>query len=433
MKKKRRSVGGLILALILIAIIVAALAIGIPYFLNFLSSNENSDSSSNNSSSSSSSSMSSDSSSSSVIDDSSSSSSSSSVDSSSSTSSNVEQGFTPISYYFLDLNTYYTGDCTYIKAGDYDILIDGGARKAQGATITNFLNEHVEDKVLEYVIVTHAHQDHIAGLVGSQNASYPSGRTGVLYNFAVETLIDFPKTDATTAIYGEYLEARERLIEDGTTYLTALEALDTNNGIIDLGTGLSMQILYNFYYDHEPSDSSLLDPSFSTSGFSNENDYSVAVLFSQGENHALFSGDCEEYSEKSLVDYNDLPECDLFKAGHHGSYTASSSYLLDVIKPETIVVEATAGTSEYASDANHSFPAQEAIDRFAKYTDSVYVTQVGNFDNRSYEPLNGTITVSYDSKGNQSLAFTSSSLKLKDTEWFLNNRTMPEEWREESL
>ena len=68
-----------------------------------------------------------------------------------------------ISIHFLELGNKYTGDCTYIKAGDVDILIDCGSKSNSVSTISSYLKNYVTDGVLEYVIVSHAHQDHYAG------------------------------------------------------------------------------------------------------------------------------------------------------------------------------------------------------------------------------------------------------------------------------
>ena len=68
-----------------------------------------------------------------------------------------------LSIHFLELGNKYTGDCTYIKIGDVDVLIDCGSRTNSIATVTSYLNNYVTDNTLEYVVVTHAHQDHYAG------------------------------------------------------------------------------------------------------------------------------------------------------------------------------------------------------------------------------------------------------------------------------
>ena len=75
----------------------------------------------------------------------------------------------------------------------------------------------------------------------------------------------------------------------------------------------------------------ILDQKFYRETTSDENDYSVCALFTQANNHYLFTGDLEKDGEKSLVALNSLPEVELFKGGHHGSYTANTDTLLSVI------------------------------------------------------------------------------------------------------
>ena len=70
--------------------------------------------------------------------------------------------------HFLELGNKYTGDCTYIKAGENDILIDAGSRVSSIETIDEYISNFVSDGKLEYVIVTHAHQDHYAGFATSE-------------------------------------------------------------------------------------------------------------------------------------------------------------------------------------------------------------------------------------------------------------------------
>ena len=122
-----------------------------------------------------------------------------------------------------------------------------------------------------------------------------------------------------------------------------------------------MDILYQKFYEEDTSD---------------ENDYSVCVLVSQEENNYLFTGDLEAEGEQSLVNNNQLPECKLFKGGHHGSYTASTDALLSVIRPEIVCVCCCAGSPEYTVNVENTFPAQAFIDRVAKYTDQIYVTSL---------------------------------------------------------
>ena len=385
--------------------------------------------------------------------------SSESSSSSDSSQPSTEGDYAPISFHFIEQGVPNSGDVIYIQAGDNDILIDGGAKQSVAKTVISYLDDHhlVSDGKLEYVIATHAHQDHLSGLYGVADKSEPSGKTGLLYHYKVGTLIDFSYYNTSTychlndwtstseeflaaranknvtSVYESYLKARDYAISNGAKHYLAKDLSSAgNNWKVSLGNGLEMEVLYQFFYDHTRDDVKTLDSSYSLSNFSDQNDCSVSVLFTQGNRHFLFTGDSEEYAEASLVKYNSLPHCDLFKAGHHGSYTASSDALLDVIDPDLIVCCACAGNTEYASNLSHTFPAQEAIDRFAKHTDRVYVTTLGNpddpTDKTTHSPMNGNIVASYDKVGKESVTFSENDLKLKDTAWFKKNRTCPAAW-----
>ena len=138
---------------------------------------------------------------------------------------------------------------------------------------------------------------------------------------------------------------------------------------------------------------------------------------------------------------NDLPEVELFKAGHHGSGTSSNDILLSVIKPKIICVCCCAGSVEYTQNLDNTFPYQSTIERFAKYTDQVYVTTYGTIDQRlndegeteyydtGFYPLHGNIVVTSGSVGEVSVRCSSNDgVLLKDTEWFKENRRTPAEW-----
>ena len=132
-----------------------------------------------------------------------------------------------------------------------------------------------------------------------------------------------------------------------------------------------------------------------------------------------------EHGEASLVELNKLPQVELFKGGHHCSYTANSDKLLEVIKPKTVCICCCAGSTEYTSNPERTFPAQDAVNRIAKYTDKVYVTTVESDDDKGYKSLNGTITFHCAVGKEYTVTGSNNSIILKETEWFKANRTWP--------
>ena len=56
--------------------------------------------------------------------------------------------------HFLELGNDYAGDSVYIKANNYDILIDAGSRGNSAEYINKYVKNYCNDGKLEYVIAT---------------------------------------------------------------------------------------------------------------------------------------------------------------------------------------------------------------------------------------------------------------------------------------
>ena len=321
-----------------------------------------------------------------------------------------------LSIHFLELGNKYTGDCTLIKVGDTEILIDAGSRTSSVPIIQNYLDQYVTDHTLEYVIVTHAHQDHIAGFGTPKNTDSLFD----LYN--VSTVIQFAKHNTNSNVYKNYCRELEDLqARCGTTVYTALQCVDPTDAapqIYDLSANNKLEILDQDYYHTTSSD---------------ENNYSVCCqIIQNNEKYYLFTGDLEKEGEASLIarNLNRLYPVELFKAGHHGSKTSSTDTLLSVIQPKIVCVCCCAGSSEYTSTNVNQFPTQDFIDRIAPYTDQVFVTTLCvDYQNGAITPMNGNIVVYYSREEEiVTVACSNNTIILKDTDWFKANRTIPNAW-----
>lgn len=316
-----------------------------------------------------------------------------------------------LSIHFIAPAVKASGDSALIKVGNTEVLIDAGPNKTNTTEIADYLGAYCTDGVLEYVIATHSDSDHIAGFVGSSSGGK---RNGILYTYNVGTIIQFDQVTEETSLYREYCDAVEYAKEQGTAVYTGLQCWNGSDGAqrtyyLDEAQTISMNILYNYYYEHVSPDN---------------NNHSVCMLLSQDlgdgqSNHYLFTGDLEEDGEKRLVENNDLPRVKLYKAGHHGSATSSTNELLEVIQPQYVAVCCCAGDK-------YNFPTQPFCDRISPYTDKVYVTV--RVDGDGYAPMNGDIVFYYGKSENETekslkLWCSENSTVLKDTEWFKQNRT----------
>lgn len=335
-----------------------------------------------------------------------------------------------ISFHFMMLGNQYSGDCIYVKAGENDILIDAGSREGSIDDIDKYLNQYVTDDKLEYVIVTHADRDHIAGF---------AKRDGSIFDlYKCDTIIDFPRTDKTTQTYNDYLAERNDEVTSGATHYTALECYNNENGakrVYNLTNdgNVKMEILYNHFYEYKSND---------------ENNYSVCVMFYHGSRQFLFTGDLEEDGEEFLAEKYDFSQVELYKAGHHGSKTSSNECLLSEIRPKMCVACCCAGSTEYAKEYHeNTFPTQAMIDRIAPYTDKLYVPiyieveQIEGLDTPNdrtddkfkdkgeYQLLNGNIQVISDAELGVYVECSNNDTLLKDTAWFAKYRQMPDAWK----
>ena len=210
--------------------------------------------------------------------------------------------------YFLDVGQ---ADCCLIEIGDLDILIDGGNRGDSGDIIA-FL-EYLDIPDIDIVIATHPHEDHIGGL------------PDILDRFDVSAVY-MPYVEErympTTKIYERFLTA---IMENG------VEAIVPEEGEIlcDYG-GFRLECLYG-----------------GGLGTDDYNTYSIVCRAVYGETEIMLTGDADREVESYILSkYSvDRLDCDILKAGHHGSRTASGDEWLAAVSPEIAVIPCEAGNS----------------------------------------------------------------------------------------
>lgn len=337
-----------------------------------------------------------------------------------------------LSIHFLELGNRNTGDCIYIKIkngeSDTDILIDGGSKTSSIPYIEEYVDNYCTDNILDFVIITHAHEDHYAGFAtnSSTESLFDHYRTN---GKSTDTIITFEKTNKkdTATMHKNYLRELTEATTSGAKHFTALECYNESTNyqgfhaqnIYTLGTDsngeeIKMYILYQKYYKEHST---------------TENNYSVCFQIVQGTKKYLFTGDLEAEGEESLIQENSglLSQVELYKAGHHGSKTSSSVALMEVIKPKTVVVCCCAGSSEYTSKNENQFPTQIFINNVTPYTDQIYVTTLCiDYNANKFESFNGIITICSSGANNIAIICSNNTTVLQDTEWFKANRTLPE-------
>lgn len=329
----------------------------------------------------------------------------------------IKSDDTTLSVHFLELGNKYTGDCVFINAGEFEILIDAGSRADSVDDIYEYVKPYVDGQ-LEYVVVTHAHQDHYAGFATKnyENSLFSK------FDGGIGTVVTFAQTNQKADKEGLYKNFKNNLgtlTGNGTTVKKVNEYFERGaSATVKINDNVSIEFLEHKFY-HEKSKT--------------ENNYSVCfqILETAGENvyRYLFTGDLEEDGEKDLVTKNSakMGKTRLYKAGHHGSKTSTSQELLDLIDPDAICVCACAGSPEYTKNKDNQFPTQAFVDRV--YTKNagtqVFVTSLCvDYDANKFTSMNGNIVIC--STGNSvTRYFSNNATELRETEWFKTNRKLP--------
>ncbi|WP_235689907.1 MBL fold metallo-hydrolase [Clostridioides difficile] len=97
--------------------------------------------------------------------------------------------------------------------------------------------------------------------------------------------------------------------------------------------------------------------SSNTNGGDTTNEQSLVLVYTNGNDKVLFTGDAEEGTEKEILPK--LEKVDLLKVAHHGSRSSSSQEFLDKVNPEYAVLLVGKGNS-------YGHPHQETMNKLKK-------------------------------------------------------------------
>ncbi len=243
------------------------------------------------------------------------------------------------------------GDSTLIiSPSDQRLLIDTDGGSQQGIdAVYKEIQDKLADKKLDYVLITHYHQDHVGGYAKIVGQGVSVG----------ETIDTDGGTDAVNSII--YRDYCDKAISRTTATL---------NGTLDLGGGITARILA--VGDRANKESDTIGGSVPVG---KENDYSIALKINYNNFQYLTAGDLSEKVENLIGPLVGVIEA--CKISHHGSGTSSNESYLKTIGPEAAVISCGKGSD---SDA--------AANRLTKAGIDVYKTS-----NNDGSISNGTVTL----------------------------------------
>jgi competence protein ComEC len=192
------------------------------------------------------------------------------------------------------------GDSILIQVNGINMLIDAGPAENSDILISYLKKQKI--RKLHYIVATHPHEDHIGGMA------------------AVIRKFDVGK------FYAPKIIVETRYFED-----MAVSLKEKGLMISPARKGTSLSLGKN-------TECVMLSPC--SESYDNLNNYSSVIRITYGSSSFLFTGDAEELAETEIISTGAYIDCDVLKAGHHGSSTSSSKQLLEAVTPDTAVISA---------------------------------------------------------------------------------------------
>ena len=238
------------------------------------------------------------------------------------TPSHVPEG-SSMQVHFIDVGQ---ADAALILCDGQAMLIDGGNAEDSNLRYTYLKKQGITH--LDYVIGTHAHEDHIGGIAGA-------------LNYATAGKVFSPATDYDTKAFQSFKKAAQNR---GST-LTVPKVGET----FSLGSANCKTLAVNTEED--------------------TNNTSIVLRITYGETSFLFTGDAEREVEQVLLDSGTTLKSTVLKVGHHGSDSSTSYALLRSVAPEYAVISV-------GKDNSYGHPTEEVLSRLRDADVKTYRTDL---------------------------------------------------------
>lgn len=229
-------------------------------------------------------------------------------------------GENTLNVYFIDVGQ---ADSILLENKGHYMLIDAGNNE-DGPKLVNYFNEQ-DIKEFDYVVGTHAHEDHIGGM------------DDIIKNFKINNFY-MPDAITTTKTFEDVLDA----LEETNVIFQTPKVNQTFNLQDTTITTLSV-----------------------TADEKNLNDTSIVLKVKYGTNTFLFMGDASTKIEKNLL--NKDIKSDVLKVGHHGSRYSTSLEFLKKVSPEYAVISV-------GENNTYKHPHEEILKRLEEQNIQIYRT-----------------------------------------------------------
>lgn len=201
--------------------------------------------------------------------------------------------------HFIDVGQ---ADAALVICDGKTLLIDGGNADDSNLIYTYLHKRGVTH--LDYIIATHAHEDHVGGLSGA-------------LNYATVSKVYSPVTSYDSKAFRNFISNVSKQGKSVT--------------IPQVGTQFAL--------------GSAVCSVLAVNTSSDTNNSSIVVRIVYGNTAFLFTGDAEREVEQAMMNRGAYLQSTVLKVGHHGSYTSTSYQFLWNVMPQYAVISCGKGNS----------------------------------------------------------------------------------------
>ena len=218
-------------------------------------------------------------------------------------------------------------DAIVLKTENHTAIIDCGERD-DGAEIIEHLKKSETEKI-DYMFITHFDKDHVGG--------------------APDIFSSFPVGEIITPDY-------EGNVDEYDTYISAIKTKNLTATALTKDLTITLDDVTLTVY-----------PPLKNSYAEGDNDFSLVISATHGDNSFLFAGDAEKDRLAELSSQFDL-EHTFLKMSHHGNYNKGTNAFVQSVKPKYTVIT--------CSDKNP--PKDETLSVLKGVGSEIYETRNGD-------------------------------------------------------